>query len=299
MGDFEMLCVLAGEAIGRVRVVPRGATPSATRDNTFELNALLTAVDSYPVMAALTHDMAKYSSVAGVQLKVLASGVLNIRTESVPRPGITDQWIVKSSGNDFPWLAANEFLCMSAAAKCGLRVPNVHLSEDHQISLVERFDQDPDGNSLGFEDIACLTGRLSHRRYEGTYEEVVSVICQWVTADNRTDSLEFFFRALVFNCAIENGDAHLKNFGVIYRDPSASVALAPMWRAHDGVVDTRHAPRIPLEQRIHALRFVSDDACIAARLSQQFASQITTDAAYRPARSPASSRRHFSPPPTP
>lgn len=229
MGDFDMLRLLAGEAIGRVRVVPRSATPGAARDNTSELNTLLAAPDSHPVMAALTQDRAQYSSVAGVQLKVLARGVLNIRTVSVPRASMTDQWIVKSSGDTFPWLAANEFLCMNAAAKGGLSVPNVHLSEDRQTLLVDRFDIDPDGNPLGFEDIACLTGRLSHQRYEGTYEEVASAICQWVTADNRADALGSFFKALVFSCGIENGDAHLKNFGIIYRDPSASVALAPIY----------------------------------------------------------------------
>jgi serine/threonine-protein kinase HipA len=36
-----------------------------------------------------------------------------------------------------------------------------------------------------------------------------------------------FFRSLVLSVAVRNGDAHRKNFGVVYDDPTGTVSLAP------------------------------------------------------------------------
>jgi serine/threonine-protein kinase HipA len=40
---------------------------------------------------------------------------------------------------------------------------------------------------------------------------------------------EQFFASLVLSCMVRNGDAHLKNFGVLYDRPGAPVRLAPVY----------------------------------------------------------------------
>ncbi len=44
--------------------------------------------------------------------------------------------------------------------------------------------------------------------------------------DVNAESLQLF-KLIVFNCAIRNGDAHLKNFGVVYDEVLGSAHLAP------------------------------------------------------------------------
>ena len=229
MGDFELLGLLGEARIGRIRVTQTPTPPSVMAAGGIDATLLLRTPDSRPLMLALIEKLAKESNVSGVQPKVLARA--NVEHDAaVDRLTMTaDQLIVKSSGDDYPWLAVNEFLCMKAATALGLRVPVVHLSEDQQVLVVEGFDFDHEGNAIGFEDMACLSARMSNQRYEGSYEDVVQTIRDWVTPDYLPDALDSFFAALVFNCAIENGDAHLKNFGLIYRDPTRSVALAPVY----------------------------------------------------------------------
>ena len=48
--------------------------------------------------------------------------------------------------NEFPQLAANEYLCLKAAERCGLDVPRYRLAEDGMALVVDRFDLRPDGN---------------------------------------------------------------------------------------------------------------------------------------------------------
>jgi len=40
---------------------------------------------------------------------------------------------------------------------------------------------------------------------------------------------EQFFATLVLSVMVRNGDAHLKNFGVLYASPGETVALAPVY----------------------------------------------------------------------
>jgi serine/threonine-protein kinase HipA len=43
------------------------------------------------------------------------------------------------------------------------------------------------------------------------------------------EDLERLFTLIVINCAIRNGDAHLKNFGIIYDDVQGEARLAPVY----------------------------------------------------------------------
>jgi serine/threonine-protein kinase HipA len=88
--------------------------------------------------------------------------------------------IVKSGGPQYPDLAVNEFLCMSAARHAGLAVPEFWLSNDRQLFVMKRFDLTPDGARLGFEDMTVLMGKpadaYGRYKYEGSYENIARAL---------------------------------------------------------------------------------------------------------------------------
>jgi len=147
--------------------------------------------------------------------------------------------IIKTGGAEFPNLSQNEFLCMSAAEKAGLTVPEFHLSDDGQMFIMRRFDLVPqdantDPQRLGFEDLAVLTGATydmaGDYKYRGNYEGLAKVIGTLCPNDAARQK-HGFFEQLVLSVMVRNGDAHLKNFGLLYEDPTQTggVRLAPLF----------------------------------------------------------------------
>jgi serine/threonine-protein kinase HipA len=116
-----------------------------------------------------------------------------------------------------------------AAREIGLEVPDFRLSEDGRALVVERFDL-TDGSYLGYEDFCALNGVTSKDKYNGGYEtKLFKRLKEFVSPENVVGSLEAAFRLFVLNCGIRNGDAHLKNFGVVYEDTESPVQLAPVY----------------------------------------------------------------------
>ncbi len=160
--------------------------------------------------------------IAGMQPKILVPA----SRATFPVPNL----IVKSGAADYPGIAANEFLCLEAARRAGIPVPAAELSDDGQLLLVERFDLLPDGQRLGFEDTAALAGltvrdTLSDRKYHGSYEAVFQLLQRLGLAQA---DLARFFEQVCFSAMVRNGDAHLKNFGVLYSSRD-DIRLAPMF----------------------------------------------------------------------
>ena len=140
--------------------------------------------------------------VAGMQPKIMVPD-----RATIPIPNL----IVKTAGAGYPGLAANEYLCMTAAARAGIDTAQVELSDDGQLLLVERFDLDDSGQRLGFEDVASLMGlrvrdTLSERKYHGSYQRVAELLGMII--GSRHD-LQRFYEQLAFSVMVGNGDAHL------------------------------------------------------------------------------------------
>lgn len=145
---------------------------------------------------------------------------------TVPIPTL----IVKMGADRYPGISANEFLCLSAAAQAGIEVAPFELSDDGSLLILDRFDLAPDGQRLGFEDVAALMGlrvrdTLSDRKYHGSYQKVASLLR---AINLGAKDLERFFEQVAFGAMVRNGDGHLKNFGVLYSSES-DARLAPMF----------------------------------------------------------------------
>ena len=52
---------------------------------------------------------------------------------------------------------------------------------------------------------------------------------QFANSTHVTEDMEKLFTLIALNCALRNGDAHLKNFGIVYDDVQGDARLAPVY----------------------------------------------------------------------
>lgn len=186
-------------------------------------------------------------SLAGTQLKVPA--VMSGGRPSVPRHGIGGTWIVKLPTPGFPGLPEQEHWVMRLAASVGIEVAETRLVPVDAVDglplgmgegpgnalAVRRFDRLDDGTRLHTEDFAQILGVEPGEKYKGaTYRALAEIIGREMGDEAVTE----FVRRLVFCALIGNGDAHLKNWSVIYPD-GRTPRLAP---AYDLVSTVAYAP---------------------------------------------------------
>lgn len=169
----------------------------------------------------LVQRFALQSAVSGVQPKVLAQ-VLNKATLKL------ENYIVKAWGPEYPQLALNEYWCMRVLQEAGVPVPEFYLSNDAALFIMKRFDITDTGDFLGFEDIGVLQARGREQKYEGSYEQMIKTISSFVSPQHKNDAMHSFFKMMVINQTLQNGDAHLKNFGVLYTKIN-NIWLAPAY----------------------------------------------------------------------
>lgn len=166
--------------------------------------------------------LASGSGVSGVQPKIMVPD-----RASIPVPTL----IVKSGPEHLPGLSANEYISLKAARRADIEVANFDLSADGGLLVLDRFDIGSDGTRLGFEDIPSLLGqqvrgKLDDRKYQGSYELIADLLKSQLNLPQ--PELEKFFQQVVFSVLVRNGDAHMKNFGVLYTGEK-DIRLAPMF----------------------------------------------------------------------
>lgn len=183
------------------------------------------------------------SSLAGMQLKFSMS-MLQERLALAAR-GSGSQWIVKLPGIEYVDLPAVEHATMTWAQHSGFDVPQNFVVEVERLVgipagwidedtthafAVKRFDRRDDGSKLHQEDL-CQALDLSplnkygdlHPRYmsfDGTLRFVTDVCGE---ADGRE-----LARRMGFAIASGNGDAHLKNWSLLWGSRTSPV-LAPCY----------------------------------------------------------------------
>jgi serine/threonine-protein kinase HipA len=220
--DLSILRVTGGNQLGRNRFSLPGDAYPHIPETPESLDELLTYPDTRELFHELVARYALRSGVSGVQPKVLL--------DATERGTFTSaRFIVKSWGTDYPYLAANEFFCMTAAKRAGLPVPEFFLSDDGGLFIMRRFDLTQDAVSMGFEDMCSLQALGTSRKYGSSYERVARSIRDFVSRERLMAAREQFFASLVLSVMVRNGDAHLKNFGVLYASPGEAVTLAPVY----------------------------------------------------------------------
>ena len=119
-------------------------------------------------------------------------------------------------------------------------MPKFQLSEDGRALVIDRFDLREDGRYRGFEDFCVLNGRRTADKYRGSYETaVLKRFREFASPGEVSEGSEALFKMIAVNAALRNGDAHLKNFGIVYDDLDGTVSLAPVY---DLVTTTVYLP---------------------------------------------------------
>lgn len=155
------------------------------------------------------------------------------------RKGESGYWIRKADDEDHAGLSLIEYLGMRVSSAAGLPTPEIRLSEDGRSLWVMRFDVAPSGERLAFEDMCSLMGLPASGKYDGSVERVVRVIKEVVAPHDVRQACETFFARYLLAAAIRNGDAHLKNFGLLY-PRGGSPEVAPVF---DMLTMAVYAPR--------------------------------------------------------
>jgi serine/threonine-protein kinase HipA len=220
--DLSILRVTGGNQVGRNRFSLPGDDSPCIKETPQSLDELLTYQDTRELFHELVTRYALRSGISGVQPKVLL--------EATERGTLTSAgYIVKSWGSEYPNLAANEFFCMTAAKLAGLSTPEFFLSDNGGLFIMRRFDITSDGAPIGFEDMCSLQALGTAQKYSSSYERVAKSIKDFISGDQLMVAREQLFATLVLSVMLRNGDAHLKNFGVLYTSPMDAVTLAPVY----------------------------------------------------------------------
>ncbi len=233
--ELDLLSVVGRSQIGRIRYT--GDQEQLQEDVPFQsVNEILERNRGGDLFRYLLEKFAAFSGISGVQPKIL------VRDETafaeIERTGhrLSNNYrgathIVKLwEPNEYPQLAANEYFCLTVARKCGLDVPPYRLAEDGMALDIDRFDLRIDGTYRGFEDFCVLNARRTDEKYRGSYEtSVMKRFVQFANSTHVNQDMEKLYTLIALNCVLRNGDAHLKNFGIVYDDVQGEARLAPVY----------------------------------------------------------------------
>jgi len=214
--EFFLLRHLGEDLPGAVRIV---ADPSASEPE---------ETDLFDAKSSEADGDSWHFSLAGVQLKF--SVRRGERGLTIPVSGRGGDWIVKLPDSRYPGVPENEYATMRWAEACGIPIPELELVDVADITglpdavgtfherralAVRRFDRRADGSRVHMEDFAQILGLYPEEKYKKfNYETLARVI--WSLAGE--EGLAAFLLRLVFMAASGNGDAHHKNWTLLYPD---------------------------------------------------------------------------------
>ena len=192
------------------------------------------AVPSLPYSHDDIRELAKqvvrsHSAVTGVQAK-LSMDIK--RKENESRMTIVEaggKYILKPQASQYPYLPENEDLTMHLAATVKIDVvPHtlLHFDNGELCFLTKRIDRAKNGTKIPMEDMCQLTGRLTERKYKGSYEQIAKTILQYSAAPGL--DLTKFWERVVFSWLVGNSDMHLKNFS-LYAPNGVDYVLTPAY----------------------------------------------------------------------
>ena len=175
--------------------------------------------DSSDTFSRLLEIFLDKNAISGVQPKTIAllkdKETLHVK-----------EYIIKTWGDEYQSLAENEYFCLNACKKAGVKIPNIKLSKNKKFLVVENFIFNDD-EILGFEEILSLMDKNRVNKYDGSYEQIAKIIYQFTT--NKRESLKEYFKIVVMNYLLKNGDAHLKNFGLLFSSDFSKIYLSPAY----------------------------------------------------------------------
>lgn len=168
--------------------------------------------------------LAKKLSISGVQPKL--SVRLDKKLNMLIPAAEGGEYILKPQTSTFPNMPENEQCCMDIAGELNIDIPPhcLILLKDTSIAyLVKRFDREK-GEKVHQEDFAQILEQSD--KYKGSVEQIGRRLKEISSAPGYDAQL--FFERVILNFILGNGDAHLKNYSISYRDKD-NVRLSPAY----------------------------------------------------------------------
>lgn len=223
--DMTLLSLVGSNLVGQLQVVPVGQPPRR-RSLSQSLQSLLSD-DLKSLVAFYLGEGDESPGVSGGFLKLLA------RSPTDPKDGINrtlalNDWIIKLNDPERPTIVLLEYFGMMAARQMGLPTPVTHLAPDFSRLLLRRFDIADNGEPLAFEDMCALMALPARLKFSGSVERIIRTIRTFCPTKEAQRSLERFYGQYLLANTIRNGDAHLKNFGLVYGTDRAPT-LSPVY----------------------------------------------------------------------
>lgn len=199
-----------------------------------------------PSIAQGTNQNTRRISISGAQAKYS----LRIVSKELEPTDNNGTYILKPATNMqfrlFTDMPANEHITMQMAKQIfKLNVAEsalLQFTTGEYTYLTKRFDIRNDGSKILQEDLAQTAGLSSDAngsnfKYESlSYEEIAYILKQHVSAS--PIAIEQFFKVLLFNYLVCNGDAHIKNFSIYSPHQDGVYELTP---AYDLINTSLHA----------------------------------------------------------
>ena len=230
---FGLLKELGEDCAGAVSLFAPGRTPQDGASPLYrelsedDADSILTNLDRRPLNVG---DADFRISGAGAQNKLVAC-VFEGKV-ALPLRGTPSTHIIKPGIPVFEESVFNELFCMKLAAKCRISVPGcgVLRIKGMPYYVVDRFDRvRKDGQWLRLhqEDFCQLLRVDPKIKYESEGGPGIQSCAELLQSMELPGSAMIeFIRRVVFNFLIGNGDAHAKNFSVLYRYGKPELAPA-------------------------------------------------------------------------
>lgn len=233
---FALLKEIGGECAGAVSIHPEGSTPDTNGRPRYrvlddkEAHDVLSELDKRPMLAG---DEDIRISGAGAQDKLVISFVKG--KIAIPKRNTPSTHIIKPPIKELEEPVQNEFFCMKLARAIGLPVPevDVHWLGNYPYYLVERYDRrkGKDGIVIRLhqEDFCQAMHIPPEMKYESeggpTLETCFSLLDRRIKSGYMAGINKItLLKGIIFNFLIGNGDAHGKNFSLLYDGESESLA---------------------------------------------------------------------------
>ncbi len=167
-------------------------------------------------------------SLAGVQMKFSMKekeGRYNLSTGDA-----LGDWIIKTPSTQHKNVPLNEYTAMTLASLVGIDIPEIKLVEldkldnlppinlpdEQQAFAIRRFDRN-ENERIHMEDFAQVLVKYPHEKYNtANYEQIGRILYRY--SGNGLADTQQFARRLLVNILLANGDAHLKNWSLLYSD---------------------------------------------------------------------------------
>ncbi|WP_244972930.1 type II toxin-antitoxin system HipA family toxin [Francisella philomiragia] len=220
--EFELLCALGEDLPGAItaKEIVLGELPKYLQQQYQNVSSEISKFDDF---------YRNKFSLAGVQMKysmIERSGRFTLSNESS-----LGNWIVKTPSSLYQDVPANEYTCMRLAEFVGVDIPEIKLIETDKIEIldniklsaekyafaIKRFDRRDESSRVHIEDFAQILYLPPHKKYGyANYTNIGKLLYNF--SSKPLEDIQQYMKRLLVNVLLGNGDAHLKNWSMIYPD---------------------------------------------------------------------------------